>query len=252
MFRISPQQLNRLTEAMRASAAKHLVAHVQLHFSRAARLAGEPAVRRLAERCLEEGRALGLFDLRGLLSLLSMQLYFGTGFRHDPMLRGFTAILERNDVATAEARIARCWREGMAFHARMAGDDGELASAAVARLTATGLARLGADAAPLDARQADLLLAEVWPSKHALLRLLDPAAFGGFLTQLSGLAKRHGIREAGAARVLLVLAWVFGTGFVDDPMLAPLGALVRAKVPMNAAALNAADAFLAMLTEPSA
>lgn len=252
MLSISSAQSNLLSGVMRSKAAEQLISHVQTHFSQPARLAGETAVHKLVEGCFADADVLGLADQQALMYLLSLQLYFGSGFRHDRLLSDFTAILERSDVATPRARIGRCWREGLAFHDQIAGAQGQHAGQAIARLAGLELAGLAADNSALEAGQVDYLLASIWPEKYAQLRLRDPAAFAGLMVQLGALAQRHAIRKAGGARVLLALAWVFGAGFADDAMLEPLGALLRPDVSMNPASMAAADVFLARIVEAAA
>lgn len=249
MLSISTPQLSTLGDGVRSRATERMVAHIERHFPRPAHLAGDAAVRKLINRCFADALALDLVGERDLLFLLSLQLYFGAGFREDRQCALFAAILQRGDVATPTARIGRCWREGMACYDRISGAGAGHLDAAISRLAGRRIAGLLADDSPLNSAQAQTLLADIWPEKYTLLQLQDPEAFAGLMGQVGSLAKRHAISDRGAARTLLLLSFVFGTGFADDPMLAPLGRLLIGTNGVDAAAVPVADAFLVSITE---
>lgn len=252
MFALSAPQFTQFDDQVRAHAHARMVAHVKRHFPLPARLAGPAAVGQLVDDCFAEAGPLGLHRECDLTVLMSLKLYFGAGFRTDRQCEPFAAILARDDVATPEARMGRCWREGMAHHDVIAGVDGQHHDAAIARLAGRGLARLAADDSPLDSAKAQALLAEVWPEKAAWMAQHDPTATAGLMAQVSALAKTRGIATRGAARLLLLLSWVFGSGFATDPMLGPLAQLLSADPPLAPPALAAADAFLAQICQQGA
>lgn len=252
MLSLSTPQFGQLDDQVRHGAADRLVAHVHRHFPRPARLAGPAAVRALVDSCFDEAGPLGLHSERDLVFLMSLKLYFGAGFRQDRTCDHFAGILAREDVATPGARIARCWREGMAAHDEVAGAEGQHLDAALQRLAARGLGRLAADDSPLDSAIAQALLAEVWPEKYTWLLLHDPQAPAGLMAQVSALATTHEVATRGAARLLLLTSFVFGTGFATDPMLAPLGAMLQEDAALAPTALAEADAFLARINDPGA
>lgn len=252
MLSLSPSQFTEFSDQVRDRARERMVAHVEQHFPRPARLAGAAAVRRLVDDCFAEAGPLGLHRERDLTFLLSLKLYFGAGFQTDRPCEHFAAILGRDDVATPEARIGRCWREGMAHHDEIAGDDGRHLGAAIQRLANLGAARLAADDSPLDSAKAQALMAEVWPERASWLALHDPQAAAGLMAQVSALAQSRGVATRGGARLLLLLCWVFGSGFANDPMLVPLGRLVAPSQALRPPALAAADAFLTEITLPGA
>ncbi len=248
MLTISSPQFGHLSGGIRSRAAQRMIAHVERHFPHRAKVAGRPAVEKLVERCFADAETLQLAAERDLFYLLSLQLYFGAGFRHDRQYAIFAAILQRPDVATPSARIKRAWREGMAFHRHAAGEQGRHLEAAIQRLAGRRLARLLADESPLNSVQAQGLLAEIWPEKHAVLQLQDPQAFAGLMTQVGALAKQHGISNRGAARLLLLLSFVFGIDFGRDPMLEPMAGMLRQGGQMNAGSVAAGDALLGQIT----
>lgn len=252
MLSFSTPQLGTLDGQVRRQAADRLVAHVHRHFTRPARLAGPAAVQALVDSCFDEAPPLGLHSERDLVYLASLKLYFGAGFRQDPLCQHVASILSRDDVATPAARISRCWRESMAAYDEFAGAQGQHHDAALQRLGTRGLGRLLHDDGPLDSRIATELLAEVWPERHTWLMLHDPQALPGLMTQVSALAQAEGVVTRGAARVLLLTSFVFGTGFVTDPMLAPLGGMLRDGAGLEPAAVAEADAFLARINDPGA
>lgn len=251
MLTIVPSQLLALNSAARARASKALVDHVERFFPKSAKLAGGQAVGHLVETCLVDADALGVVGQRDLLCLLSVQMYCGTGFRRDPQCAGFAAILDRTDVASASARIHRCWREAMEFDEWVAGKDREHRRAALERLAGAGLARIAADHAPLGEAQADAFLAHLWPQKHELLQQRWPGALNGLMRQALAAAQRLGPPDRGRVRTMLALGLVFGTGFDVDPILAPLHAALTVQLPMKAAGLASADAFISQLAASS-
>lgn len=246
MLSISPTQLSTFGNRVRARSSQRMEAHVERHFTRPAQLAGPACVDRLVEGCLRLADELAIRGERDLFSLLSLQLYFGTGFRNDSQCASFASILQREDVATPGARIARCWQEGKAFHRRIAGERSQFQDAAIERLAGRRLARLLADDTLLDSGQAQRLLHDIWPQKHAALIEIDPEALTALMKQVGMLARSHQVTQPGAARLLLLLTFVFGTGFADDPMFAPLGALLTSG-ELDRSAIDAADAFLARI-----
>lgn len=252
MLSFSTPQLGRLDDQVRHQAADRLVAHVHRHFKRPARLAGPQAVQQLVDECFAEAGPLGLHSERDLVYLLSLKLYLGAGFRQDRLCQTFAAVLARDDVATPAARITRCWQDGMAACDEFAGADGQHLDAALQRLGGRGLGRLARDEGPLDSGIANRLLTEIWPERHTWLMLRDPQAIAGLMTQVSSLAQAHGVVTRGAARVLLLTSFVFGTGFATDPMLAPLGGMLKDGAALNPAAVAEADAFLARINDPGA
>ncbi len=252
MLDISTPQFSQFNDQVRQRAHERMVEHVELHFPLPARLAGRAAVGRLVDECFAEAGPLGLHRERDLTFLMSLKLYFGAGFRADRQCEPFAAILGRSDVATPEARIGRCWREGMAQHDAIAGGDGRHLDAAITRLATRRLGRLAQDDSPLDSAKAQALLTEVWPQKAAWMARHDPQAPAGLMAQVSALAGRHGVASRGGARLLLLLCWVFGSGFAADPMLEPLGRLLAPDTPLRPEALAAADAFLAQISPPGA
>lgn len=225
-----------------------MIAHVERHFPHRAKVAGRKSLDKLVERCFAQADEMELVSERDLFYLLSLQLYFGAGFRIDRQYAIFAAILQRADVATPSARIGRAWREGMAFHRQIAGEQGRHGESAVRRLAGRRLARLLADDSALNSVQAQGLLAEIWPEKYAALELQDPQAFAGLMAQVAALAKQHGISSRGAARMLLLLSFVFGFGFAEDPMLEPMAGLLPAAARLDGGPVAAADAFLARIT----
>lgn len=252
MLSFSTPQLGQLDDQVRRQAADRLVDHVQRHFPRPARLAGPDAVRQLVDTCFEEAPPLGLHSERDLVYLMSLKLYLGAGFRHDPLCQHVAGILARDDVATPVARIGRCWRESTVAYDEYAGAQGQHHDAALQRLGTRGLGRLARDDSPLDSQVAIALVAEVWPERHAWLMLHDPQALTGLMAQVSSLAQAHGVVTRGAARVLLLTSVVFGAGFATDPMLAPLGGMLRGGAALNPIAVAEADAFLARINDPGA
>ncbi|WP_054020247.1 hypothetical protein [Piscinibacter sakaiensis] len=251
MLCISPPQFDQLAQGVRSRASRRMIAHVEQHFALQARLAGRPAVEALVEACYRQGIALSLNGERDLMCLLSLQLYYGIGVTRDRQFAVFNEILGRDDVATPSARIVRAWREGMAFHDRIAGADGALHRQAIGRLAGRGLQRLAADTTPIDAAGAQALMAELWPEKHAVLAAVEAAATPGLLTQVSAFARQQRIGGPGNARLLLALAWVFGIDFALDPMLPPMSALPAAAATGDRTALAAADAFLQRIVDPT-
>jgi hypothetical protein len=252
MFALSTPQFDQFSDQVRERARERMVAHVTHHFPLPARLAGPDAVGQLVDDCFAEAGPLGLHRECDLTFLMSLKLYFGAGFRTDRQCEPFAAILAREDVATPEARIGRCWREGMAHHDAIAGEDGRHHDAAIIRLAGRGLARLAADDSPLDSAKAQALLADVWPEKAAWMARHDPTAAAGLMAQVSALAKTRGIATRGAARLLLLSCWVFGSGFATDPMLGRLAQLLSSDPPLGPPALAAADAFLAQICQHGA
>ena len=254
MTTISTQQMAELETTARERTCRRLALHVEQHFPGSARLAGPGATLATGHRCLAQADELGLDSEADLLRLLSLQLFFGHGFRSDSLCGAFAAILERTDIATPRARVARAWREGMAHFEHIAGAAGEHQRAAVGRLAGRHLFALAADPSGLDGAQADTLMAWLWPQKHAAARALGTGALEASLWQVAALARAHGVARPGAARVLLVLGYVFGAGFGTDPMLPAFGGLAAAlgagADPRDAAAaMGRADGLLSRVAQ---
>jgi hypothetical protein len=113
---------------------------------------------------------------------------------------------------------------------------------------------LADDPSGLDAARADALMAWLWPQKHAALQQHGAGALTASLWQVAALTREHRVVSPGAARVLLVLSYVFGIGFGSDPMLPPFGRLVSslgadADAREMKVELARADAFLARIVE---
>jgi hypothetical protein len=257
MTTISLRQMAELEVTARERTCRRLAAHIDRHFPRSAQLAGADAVLDMGRGCLGQADELGLDSDGDLLRLLSLQLFFGHAFRTDSLCQPFAAILARVDITSPRTRIARSWQDGMSFFERIAGDCGQHQKAAIARLGGRYLHALAGDPSGLDAAQAGALMAWLWPQKHAALQQLGTGALTASLWQVAALAREHRVARPGAARVLLVLGYVFGSGFGTDPMLAPLAGLATAlgadtDAQETAAALARADDYLSRIIERAA
>jgi len=217
MLRIKKQQMDALAERDFVAIT---AAHLATFFPRHRVVAGETGLRQVARRALERTQRYGLVTARSATTFAELMCMLGAGFDEDPQLPWASSTLA--ELTTDEAaRIDRLHAIAMRHLDEVAPDAArfEPAIAAVHAEPNTPIASVE-DAR---ARVADLVITH-FPRRCAFL---GTDGVDGVVERAIDRAEAHGASTARGAAALGGLAVALGSGFLDDPLVRPLGDALR-------------------------
>jgi hypothetical protein len=216
MYLIRRPQIERLRGSFIEGFHRELASYLMERYPVEAQVLGEPGMRSVASRTVQEARACGL-DLSGEVARYAvLAVCFGSAFGRDPQLPWAAEALAGGESEVQGARrIDSLFAAASRWLRDTAGPQGGHYRAALLQNYRRKPGDLEAQACAAGPQGGRAWLLEVYPHKA---RQMHPELLDGVIGRGAAAADRHGLRSLAAARVYAALAFMMGSGFDDDPL----------------------------------
>ena len=214
MLIIRDPQMAALKRLPRRQFETKIIGHLSQFYKREYKDLGPEQMRLVVRHGIERAEQYGFRSLREITYYASLMFFLGSDFDRDPQLPWAAALLADCPEDNPSQCIVRLWEQAMAYMDEIVGEKNEYLIRALLRIRNAGLELVPQSFGDSFVNDLNDILNRLYPQKWCHQGKATSAAM---IRNSFELAEHYGLRAHKGVYVFVVLMFMLGSGFHNDP-----------------------------------
>lgn len=215
MLVIRKEQIEAMKEAPLGAFKEQMFYHFREKFPQIYELIGKKQMQEVISLGIKRARAHGFNTKGAVRKYITLMFTLGSYFDEDPLLPWINKILEEGRQSVSIATMRKLYTEAMDYILRITGENNEFYNLAIQRAKETSFEALTEDSSKDLMEQIHSDLSRLYPERY---KEITETSITNIIVKGKDSAKKYGLETRAGVRVYLILMFMFGSHFDQDPL----------------------------------